>query len=137
MFKKYVADIDVDGKNVALALWDTEPGRMEYADRLRPLSYPGSHVILMCFAIDSPDSLDNIKEKVRMAYSARWASANVLVQWIFEIAHFCPGVPILLVGCKQDLRSSPSVIEELKRMNQRPVNPEEVRYDSARVGRRF
>jgi len=74
VFQSYVADIDVDGKNVALALWDTEPGRMEYADRLRPLSYPGSHVILICFAIDSPDSLDNIKERVRMVYSARWAS---------------------------------------------------------------
>ena len=70
VFRNYVADIDIDGKSVTLALWDTEPGRMEYADRLRPLSYPGSHVILICFAIDSPDSLDNIKEKVRMAYSA-------------------------------------------------------------------
>lgn len=33
--------------------------------RLRPLSYPDSHVILICFAIDSPDSLDNVQEKVR------------------------------------------------------------------------
>jgi Ras family protein A len=32
--------------------------------RLRPLSYPDSHVILICFAIDSPDSLDNVQEKV-------------------------------------------------------------------------
>ena len=31
--------------------------------RLRPLSYPDSHVILICFAIDSPDSLDNVQEK--------------------------------------------------------------------------
>lgn len=33
--------------------------------RLRPLSYPDSHVILICFAVDSPDSLDNVQEKVR------------------------------------------------------------------------
>ena len=32
-------------------------------DRLRPLSYPDTDVILMCFAIDSPDSLENIPEK--------------------------------------------------------------------------
>lgn len=32
--------------------------------RLRPLSYPDSHVILICYAIDSPDSLDNVQEKV-------------------------------------------------------------------------
>jgi GTPase SAR1 family protein len=68
VFQSYVADIDVDGKNVALALWDTEPGRQDYGDRLRPLSYPGSHVILICFAIDVPDSLDNVQEKVLMAY---------------------------------------------------------------------
>ena len=46
-----------------LALWDTA-GQEDY-DRLRPLSYPDSHVILICFAVDSPDSLDNVQEKVR------------------------------------------------------------------------
>ena len=70
VFQSYVADIDIDGKNVALALWDMPLGHNEYADRLHPLSYPGSHVILICFAIDSPDSLDNIEEKVRTVYSA-------------------------------------------------------------------
>lgn len=39
-------------------------GQEDY-DRLRPLSYPDSHVILICFAIDSPDSLENVQEKVR------------------------------------------------------------------------
>ena len=46
---------------VELALWDTA-GQEDY-DRLRPLSYPDTDVILMCFAIDSPDSLENISEK--------------------------------------------------------------------------
>jgi len=64
-------------------------------------------------------------------------SANVVLQWILEVAYFCPGVPMLLVGCKQDLRCSPRVIEQLKRTNQKPVTPEEVRCDSTRAGRRF
>lgn len=43
---------------VELALWDTA-GQEDY-DRLRPLSYPDTDVILMCFSIDSPDSLGMI-----------------------------------------------------------------------------
>ncbi len=35
----------------------------------------------MCFSIDSPDSLENIPEK-----------------WNPEVKHFCPNVPIILVG---------------------------------------
>jgi len=42
-------------------LWDTA-GQEDY-DRLRPLSYPDTDVILMCFSVDSPDSLENIPEK--------------------------------------------------------------------------
>ena len=42
--------------------------------------------------------------------------------------HFCAGLPIILVGCKKDLRRDPRVIEELRKTNQRPVTPEEVRY---------
>ena len=64
MFENYVADVEVDGKHVELALWDTA-GQEDY-DRLRPLSYPDSHVILICLAVDSPDSLDNVQEKVRI-----------------------------------------------------------------------
>lgn len=67
VFENYVADVEVDGKTVELALWDTA-GQEDY-DRLRPLSYPDSHVILICFAIDSPDSLDNVQEKVGFALS--------------------------------------------------------------------
>ena len=62
VFENYVADVEVDGKHVELALWDTA-GQEDY-DRLRPLSYPDSHVILICFSVDSPDSLDNVQEKV-------------------------------------------------------------------------
>jgi small GTP-binding protein len=62
VFENYVTDIVVDQKKVELALWDTA-GQEDY-DRLRPLSYPDTHVVLICFAIDQPDSLDNVVEKV-------------------------------------------------------------------------
>ncbi|KAL9108634.1 MAG: hypothetical protein Q9227_006580 [Pyrenula ochraceoflavens] len=106
VFENYVADVEVDGKHVELALWDTA-GQEDY-DRLRPLSYPDSHVILICFAIDSPDSLDNVQEK-----------------WISEVLHFCSGLPIILVGCKKDLRHDRRVIDELQKTSQKPVSPEQ------------
>ena len=55
VFENYVADIEVDNKQVELALWDTA-GQEDY-DRLRPLSYPDTDVILMCFSIDSPGKM--------------------------------------------------------------------------------
>jgi len=102
VFENYVADIEVDGKQVELALWDTA-GQEDY-DRLRPLSYPDTDVILMCFSIDSPDSLENIPEK-----------------WTPEVKHFCPNVPIVLVGNKKDLRHDDATIWELQKMKQEPV----------------
>jgi GTPase SAR1 family protein len=62
IFEAYVADVGVDGRHVELALWDTA-GQEEY-DRLRPLSYPDTNVVLICFSIADPDTLDNVQEKV-------------------------------------------------------------------------
>ena len=74
VFENYVADVEVDNKHVELALWDTA-GQEDY-DRLRPLSYPDSHVILICFAVDSPDSLDNVQEKVRCFFPVKCHDVN-------------------------------------------------------------
>lgn len=63
VFENYVTDCRVDGKSVQLALWDTA-GQEDY-ERLRPLAYSKAHVLLIGFSIESPDSLDNVKHKVR------------------------------------------------------------------------
>ena len=44
--------------------------------------------------------------------------------------HFCAGLPIILVGCKKDLRRDPKTIENLRKTSQRPVTPEEVRVSN-------
>jgi Ras family protein A len=62
------------GKMVELALWDTA-GQEEY-DRLRPLSYPETDIIFVCFAIDCPNSLENVLDKVRFFPSGLFTSAN-------------------------------------------------------------
>ena len=89
-----------------LVLWDTA-GQEDY-DRLRPLSYPDTNVILLCFAIDHPDSF-----------------LNVSLKWITELKHFCPGVPIILVGNKKDLRHDEEVHIQLEKYKQKPVTFEE------------
>lgn len=114
VFENYVADIEVDGKCVELALWDTA-GQEDY-DRLRPLSYPDTDVILMCFAIDSPDSLENIPEK-----------------WTPEVKHFCPNVPIILVGNKKDLRNDEGTKKELAKLKLEPVKAEEARQMASSI----
>lgn len=71
VFDNYSLDVHVDGFDVVLELWDTA-GQEDY-DRLRPLSYPDAHVVLYFYAIDSPDSVDNLFE-VSVTFRA---SANI------------------------------------------------------------
>merc|ERR1712179_393471 len=106
VFENYVSDIEVDGQQVELVLWDTA-GQSEY-ERLRPLSYIDANVILACFSVSSPDSLENIAER-----------------WLPEVKHFCPNIPIVLVACKTDLRNDKKTLEELAGMKQTLVRQEE------------
>lgn len=87
VFENYVHDIFIDGQSVQLSLWDTA-GQEEF-DRLRSLSYSDTHCIMLCFSIDSPDSLENVQSK-----------------WVGEIADHCEGVKLVLVALKCDLRSN-------------------------------
>ncbi|EFE43138.1 hypothetical protein TRV_02099 [Trichophyton verrucosum HKI 0517] len=132
VFENYVADVEVDGKHVELALWDTA-GQEDY-DRLRPLSYPDSHVILICFAIDSPDSLDNVQEKSKTVRIRLLTVLKKYKQWISEVLHFCSGHPIILVGCKKDLRHDQRTIEELHKTSQKPVTPEQGEEVRKKIG---
>lgn len=72
------------GKQYNIHLWDTA-GQDEY-DRLRPMTYAKTEVILMCFALDSPESFKNITSK-----------------YIVEVKEYCPKAPIILIGYKSEL----------------------------------
>ncbi len=85
----------VDGQPIMINLWDTA-GQEDF-DRLRPLSYPQSDVILMCFSVISPASLENVYAK-----------------WYPEVHHYIPDVPIVLVGTKVDVRSDKDMLEKMK-----------------------
>ncbi|KAI1439061.1 ras-domain-containing protein [Xylaria sp. CBS 124048] len=106
------------GKTVELALWDTA-GQEEY-DRLRPLSYPETDLIFVCFAIDCPNSLDNVLDK-----------------WYPEVLHFCPYTPLILVGLKSDLRHKKTCIEMLKTQGLTPVTAEQGMTVAKKMGAQY
>lgn len=87
VFENSLASVRIEDKVVELSLWDTA-GQEDY-DRLRPLTYPDTHVVLVCFAVDKAESLVSVHQK-----------------WAHELDQYCPGVPRILVGCKGDLRSA-------------------------------
>ena len=42
--------------------------------------------------------------------------------------HFCPKVPVMLVGCKKDLRRDGPTMQALQKQNQRTLTPEQVSH---------
>eukprot|EP01083_Nonionella_stella_P190191 704484_1 len=57
VFDNYSANVMIGGKPIQLGLWDTN-GDEEY-NKLRPLSYPDSDVVLICFDIMNKKSFTN------------------------------------------------------------------------------
>ncbi|KAK2757968.1 Rho GTPase [Arachnomyces sp. PD_36] len=85
VFENYIHDIYVDNIHMELSLWDTA-GQEEF-DRLRALSYDDTQAIMLCFSVDTRDSLENVESK-----------------WVNEIAEHCVGAKLVLVALKCDLR---------------------------------
>eukprot|EP01117_Protostelium_nocturnum_P010978 TRINITY_DN397_c0_g1_i1.p1 TRINITY_DN397_c0_g1~~TRINITY_DN397_c0_g1_i1.p1 ORF type:complete len:213 (-),score=68.64 TRINITY_DN397_c0_g1_i1:205-843(-) len=115
VFDNYNANAIVEGNPVNLGLWDTA-GSDEY-DSLRPLSYPGTDVFLICFSIFSPDTFHNVYKK-----------------WCPEINEHSPDTPIIVVGTKSDLRGKAEAVNHLKENGQEPVTEEQGRMLAQKIG---
>lgn len=106
VFDNYSVNVMVDTHPINLGLWDTA-GQEDY-DRLRPLSYPQTDVFLICYSIISPTSFQNVASK-----------------WHPEINYHAPGVPVILVGTKSDLRNDPEQISKLNKSGKSPITAEQ------------
>eukprot|EP01120_Amphizonella_sp_Union-15-10_P005749 TRINITY_DN1747_c0_g1_i2.p1 TRINITY_DN1747_c0_g1~~TRINITY_DN1747_c0_g1_i2.p1 ORF type:complete len:373 (+),score=73.32 TRINITY_DN1747_c0_g1_i2:68-1186(+) len=96
VFDNFNAVVNFEGEMINLGLWDTA-GQEDF-EKLRPISYTASNIFLLFFSIVNPTSFENVKQK-----------------WYPEIAHYCPNVPILLIGTQADQRSDPERIKSKKK----------------------
>ncbi len=87
VFENYTAQMQRGDDSILLHLWDTA-GQEDY-DRLRPLSYPGSDIVLLCFSLVNKASYEAVRDK-----------------WAPEVHHYVPDIPHVLVGLKADLRDA-------------------------------
>ncbi|XP_063526015.1 rho-related BTB domain-containing protein 1 isoform X2 [Pongo pygmaeus] len=91
----------VDEVSVSLRLWDT------FGDhhKDRRFAYGRSDVVVLCFSIANPNSLNHVKS-----------------MWYPEIKHFCPRTPVILVGCQLDLRYADlEAVNRARRPLARPI----------------
>jgi len=115
VFDNYTANAIVDGQPINLGLWDTA-GSDEY-NTLRPLSYPGTDVFIICMSLASPASYESVKTK-----------------WYPEVNHFNPKTPIILVGTKLDLRDNPETVQSLKENGLKPITTDDGNRLAKEVG---
>lgn len=100
---------------IQMSLWDTS-GSHRY-DSVRPLSYADADLIMICFSVAEPDSMDHA--------ISRWAS---------EVREHCPKQPIILVGCKTDLRTDAATVAELAKRRTTPIMYDQALKTAKQIG---
>ncbi|XP_022049321.1 rho-related GTP-binding protein RhoN isoform X1 [Acanthochromis polyacanthus] len=128
VFENYTASFEIEKHRIELNMWDTSdmvkvpgedslPLRLEtntplkgssYYDNVRPLAYPDSDAVLICFDISRPETLDSVIKK-----------------WQGETQEFCPNAKVVLVGCKLDMRTDVNTLRELSKQRLIPVTHEQ------------
>ncbi|KAL5037961.1 hypothetical protein BDV3_001841 [Batrachochytrium dendrobatidis] len=85
-------------------------------DRLRPFSYEGATDVVVCYAVDSHQSFDQVLEK-----------------WVPEVRFLCADCPLSLLATKSDLRADEAVISRLANLGLAPVTTEQGRQLAASI----
>jgi len=113
VFENASKSVQYKGRPVTLRLYDTA-GQEEY-DRLRPLSYPGTNIVLLCFSVASRSTFESISSK-----------------WAPEMHHYLPRTPTILVGLKTDIRDGDD--DAAKPVDFDPVKKEEGEELAKKIG---
>jgi len=113
VFENYTSHVEHNGRKVLLHLWDTA-GQEDY-DRLRPLSYPGADIVLLCFSLVTKASFESVQDK-----------------WFPEVDHYVKNVPTILVGTKVDLRDDKEADPSTGEFN--PVSDSEAEKLAEEIG---
>ena len=106
VFDNWSGQVKVDELRYNLTFWDTGGG--EGYERLRPLSYPGASIFLVCFSVAEPASFRRVKE-----------------YWFPEMRLHCPNTPFILLGTKVDLRGDRATLDKLAKKQEELVSKEE------------
>ena len=88
---------------------------MEEHDNLRRVCYYKANLFFICYSIDDYNLFKNIQEK-----------------WILEIRHCSPGISVVLLGLKSDLRNHEN--GDVRRHSSSHVSPEEGRQYAMSIG---
>uniref|UniRef100_A0A7M4EM34 Rho family GTPase 2 n=1 Tax=Crocodylus porosus TaxID=8502 RepID=A0A7M4EM34_CROPO len=115
VFENYTASFEIEKQRIELNMWDTSGSA--YYDNVRPLAYPDSDAVLICFDISRPETLD-----------------SVLKKWQGETQEFCPNAKIVLVGCKLDMRTDLNTLRELSKQRLIPVTHEQGSMLARQIG---
>ncbi|KAJ3110999.1 GTP-binding protein Rho1 [Phlyctochytrium bullatum] len=111
----YDDEVSAEPRMVMTSIELCDTSGSEELDRLRPLSYDGADLWVVCFSVESRHSLINVIEK-----------------WVPEVKYFAPSIPLMLVGCKVDLREDPETLDRLEAVGEVPVTLEEAQ-EAARI----
>uniref|UniRef100_A0A6B2LHR7 Uncharacterized protein n=1 Tax=Arcella intermedia TaxID=1963864 RepID=A0A6B2LHR7_9EUKA len=100
---KFETKVRVGDRECLLDFYDTNG--QEENQKQRIAVYPHTDVFIIAFSIVSPYSFD-----------------SVLTKWHPEINRYAPGVPVLLVGTKLDIRNDPYSLERLSGRKLAPIS---------------
>jgi len=115
VFETYRTQIALSGKQVPICLYDT--GGQDDFDTVRPQSYMGADLIVICFSVISPISFEHVKAK-----------------WLPEIRGAASTVPVVLLATKKDLRTDKDILDRLSSKGLTPITQAQGKVMAKEIG---